>query len=322
MAPFNTHYKAATVYMPNPASQDAFDAKLNQTVFAVAFGLAALVFLGAAAWVSYWAVGRCRAQRRASTGVQKTGPRALLLPGQVAARDSLKGEEGLDDEPEENIGEGEKERRSFWFKKMRVGRRTAKDDDAAKYANRRSLVQPPPRAHLNPRLSLAADFPGLFAFDASYSPPLSDLSDSSGSEDSDSIPRIKIEDVDHGSMSNDALSIGVSQSQAGSDMSLDEKQDDERLSVPPMSWNAPRDSDAVDDDVEKNDDHVAGTSCQLPQHAQNPLQRTASRSGNEGELKPRMKTALANLHNITRFRPRLSRQMLSKTRPVTGLSSR
>lgn len=120
MAPFNTHYKAATVYLP--ASQDAFDARLNQTVFAAAFGLAGLVFLGVIAYLSYWAVGRCKANRRASAAGEKAsykGRRALLLPGQVAAR--AKGNGGADGGCEEKMADCARERRRFWFKKMRIG---------------------------------------------------------------------------------------------------------------------------------------------------------------------------------------------------------
>ena len=180
-------------------------------------------------------------------------------------------------------------------------------------------MQPPPRAHLNPRISLAADFPGLLAFDASYSPSLSDSSNSSGSEDSDGIPRIKIEDIDPGSPS-DSHPLGASLSQGGSDMSLEEKQDEELLAVPPMSWNAPRDDE---DDAEED---TGADICQpAPQHAQLDLQRTVTRcEGPSRNPKPRvqMKTALANLSNIARFRPRLALQIHGKTKPVTGLSSR
>lgn len=171
-------------------------------------------------------------------------------------------------------------------------------------------MQPPPPAHLNPRISLAADFPGLLAFDASYSPS---LSDSNGSEDSDGIPRIKIEDIDPASPS-DSHPL----SQGGSDMSLEEKQDEELLAVPPMSWNAPR------DDEDDADEDTGADLCQPAlQHAQPDLRRAVTRcEGPSRESKPRMKTALANLSNIARFRPKLALQIPGKTKPVTGLSSR
>ena len=125
MAPYTYH--AATVAAPQ-GSQDAFDARLNQTIFAAAFGLAGLFVLGLSAYVSYLMVGRCAAKR---IGRIRKPPFALTLPARVDARSkgllpplkppsSASVDGDLPDlDVDEKIPEGEVQRRSWWFSRLR-----------------------------------------------------------------------------------------------------------------------------------------------------------------------------------------------------------
>ena len=117
MAPYTYH--AATV--AGPAAQDAFDVKLNQSIFAAAFALGGLIFVGVLAYLSYWIMGRCTASRGGS--VEKMPPKALLLPAQVEGKGDTRcslsqsakresSDAGLENMPQ-------RDRRLFWFRTMR-----------------------------------------------------------------------------------------------------------------------------------------------------------------------------------------------------------
>lgn len=116
-------YHSATV--AGPAAQDAFDVKLNQTIFAAAFGLGGLIFLGVLAYVSFWLVGRCSGRR--DSKLDKIPPKALLLPTQLnektrASHASSSLFPGIGNDTEKldlDAGMPQHGRRRFWFSKMR-----------------------------------------------------------------------------------------------------------------------------------------------------------------------------------------------------------
>ena len=323
MAPYTYH--AYTVATPQ-GSQDAFDARLNQTIFAAAFGLAGLFVLGMAAYVSYWTVGRCAAKRFIKI---KKPPFALTLPARADARSkgllppmktaspvldgNLSPELGFN----EKLPEGEVQRRSWWYSKLRsltcatevspsfLFSRSAltmvmqeSHEDERKTMPRVKPLRLPALARLRPRNPRCN-------FDMVGIPPDNTSSSARGND----VPRIVVEDLEpedeHDPVFRQSLFNGITgDSDSESDTSVDPPVEDsceKRPSVLTTTSTAP----TISEDGEKAANHQGEPDVNAPSHVIPALNfNKPSRVG--------VTALFSNISHGARNRPKLIAAVLDK----------
>ena len=297
----------------NAAAQDAFDAKLNQTIFIIAFVVGGLSQLAAASYLCFWLIRKYRNRKALDTPQEKQLPKQLLLSSRAELSANT---------PKRLILSPLSVSRLGRMKHASTDGMAATGTRSCELASNSSVCTPAisPDDPCEKQLIVEVTTQTIQEGFASVPPSLPPLEMDLGTSDSDSLtlssistiveviepvgfaPRIVVEDF---AFTTRSFYPTINDSDSDSAMSVDdEKLDPHFLVVPPMSWMAPRDL------VESKD-----ATQQRTEPSANKIKKSISMSS--------MLSLLSDISNVARLRPRLptSTSMPFVSKAIPGRST-